>query len=98
MPKAVAEGLRLRGRDVTTTNEVGLLGASDPEQLSFAHKNGRVIVTQDDDLLTLAAEGSEHSGIVFWTAKRAMGQLIKELDALCYELSAKDMLGQIRFL
>ena len=98
IPKAVAEGLRLRGRDVTTTNDAGLIGASDLEQLAFADKNGRVIVSQDDDLLILAANGSSHSGIVFWTAKRALGQLIKDLDALCYESTAQEMVGKIRFL
>jgi hypothetical protein len=31
---AIAEGLRRRGIDVTTTPEVGLLGARDPIQLA----------------------------------------------------------------
>jgi predicted nuclease of predicted toxin-antitoxin system len=50
---AVAEGLRRRGIDVTTTPEQTLMGASDPEQLAFALKQQRVIFTQDDDFLKL---------------------------------------------
>ena len=33
---AVAEGLRRRGFDVTTTHEAGLRGASDEAQLEYA--------------------------------------------------------------
>ncbi|MFM7577922.1 MAG: DUF5615 family PIN-like protein, partial [Microcystaceae cyanobacterium] len=46
---AVAEGLRRRGIDVTTTPEQNLIGVSDREQLTFAFEQGRVIFTQDND-------------------------------------------------
>ena len=36
---AIAEGLRRRSIDVTTTPDVGLIGASDEEQVAFAHLN-----------------------------------------------------------
>jgi hypothetical protein len=36
MPNVVAEGLRRRGFDITTSSEAGLIAASDPEQLAFA--------------------------------------------------------------
>lgn len=98
MPHVVADGLKLRGRDVTTSSETGLLGASDLEQFVFARRNSRVLVTQDDDLLSLAAGDEPHSGVVFWSGKRAVGQVIKALDALCYEVSAEDMVGRVRFL
>ena len=42
---AVAQGLRLRGVDVTTTTDVDLIGATDIEQLSFAFRENRVIFT-----------------------------------------------------
>jgi predicted nuclease of predicted toxin-antitoxin system len=44
---AVAEGLRRRGIDVTTTPKQNLMGASDPEQLAFALEQQRVIFTQE---------------------------------------------------
>jgi hypothetical protein len=41
---AIAEGLRRRGIDVTTSQEAGLLGATDPMQLAYAHaKQQRVM-------------------------------------------------------
>jgi len=50
---AIAEGLRLRKIDVTTSPEEGLIGASDEEQLAFALSSTRVIFTFDDDFLQL---------------------------------------------
>ncbi len=47
---AIAEGLRRRGIDVTTTPEVGLLGASDEDQLAYCLAEDRVIFSYDDDL------------------------------------------------
>ncbi|MBV8677985.1 MAG: DUF5615 family PIN-like protein [Planctomycetaceae bacterium] len=35
-PTAIAEGLRRRGIDVTTTPEAGLIGATDEEQTAHA--------------------------------------------------------------
>ena len=45
---AVAAGLRRRGVDVTTSQEVDLLGASDEQQLAHAAASRRVFVTQDE--------------------------------------------------
>ena len=53
--RAIAEGLRRRGVDVTTTPEVGLLHASDEKQIAYALPLGRVIFTQDRDFLRLHA-------------------------------------------
>jgi predicted nuclease of predicted toxin-antitoxin system len=50
---AVAESLRRRGIDVTTTPEQNLMGTSDAEQLAFGLEQQRVLFTQDDDLLKL---------------------------------------------
>ncbi|MDJ0615461.1 MAG: DUF5615 family PIN-like protein [Calothrix sp. MO_192.B10] len=43
---AIAEGLRRRGIDVTTTPETGLIAASDAEQVAFAH-SGIAYCTQN---------------------------------------------------
>ena len=42
---AIAKGLRMRGIDVTTSPEKGLMGSSDEEQLAYALSQGRVIFT-----------------------------------------------------
>src|SRR5215212_7647763 len=74
----VAAGLRLHGIDVTTTAEAGLLSASDPEQLDYIVREGRVIITQDTDFLRLASSGRAHPGIVFYSAgARSIGDIIR---------------------
>ena len=65
MPRAVVRGLRERGVDTLTVSEAGMLGASDQVHLSFARREGRVLLTQDDDFLRLHASGAEHAGIVY---------------------------------
>jgi hypothetical protein len=42
---AIAAGLRRRGIDVTTSSEVGLLGAIEEDQLAYCQAEGRVIVS-----------------------------------------------------
>ena len=44
---AIANGLRLRGIEVTTSNDVGLIGSSDESQLAFSRDNDRVLVTHE---------------------------------------------------
>jgi predicted nuclease of predicted toxin-antitoxin system len=51
----IAAGLRLHRIDATTSPEVGLRGASDLEQLSYAFATRRSIITQDADFLRLSA-------------------------------------------
>jgi predicted nuclease of predicted toxin-antitoxin system len=41
---AVAEGLQRRGVDVTTTQQAGLMHASDEKQLEFALSELRILV------------------------------------------------------
>ena len=43
----VAKILRARGFKVTTTDEAGRKGTSDPKQLQFAVENGYTIVTMN---------------------------------------------------
>jgi len=61
IPKGVVEGLRRRGIDVLTVQEAGRSGDSDERQLAFAKKEGRVLVTFDDDFLRLDASGVSHA-------------------------------------
>ncbi len=60
---AIAEGLRRRGIDCTTTADVGLLGADDPDQLAFAKAQKRVLFSNDSDFLRIHHQGVEHCGI-----------------------------------
>ena len=99
VPNAIANGLRLRGIDATTTKDAGLLEATDPEQLEFAHRDERVIFSFDDDFLSLASQGIEHSGIAYCHQRdRTIGQVVHVLVALWRDKTAEEMVGQIHFL
>ncbi len=52
-PQMIADGLRRRGIDVTTTPDVDLISASDEDQTAFALAQGRVIFTLDKDFLRI---------------------------------------------
>ena len=45
----IAHGLCLRGIDTVTGVEAGMLRKPDPEQLSHATSDGRVLLTSDQD-------------------------------------------------
>lgn len=96
---AVAGGLRRLGADVTTTPEVGLRWAADPEQLAYANAEGRVVFTEDDDFLVLASLGLEHPGIAYCKqSTRSIGEIIAGLE-LIWELCEPDeMRGRVEFL
>jgi hypothetical protein len=96
---AIADGLRRRGIDVTTTPEVRLLGALDPVQLGHARAEGRVLFTHDDDHLRLNAQGIEHSGIAYChRLRRSMREIIDGL-ALIWELCEPgEMVNRVEYL
>ena len=95
----IAEGLRRRGIDVTTSQEVGLLGAPDPIQLAHAVAESRVLFTHDDDHLTLNARGVEHTGIAYChRLRRSLGEIIDAL-ALIWELcEPEEMVNRVEFV
>jgi predicted nuclease of predicted toxin-antitoxin system len=74
--KTVIRGLRQRGVDVLTTPGANKLHASDEAHLKFALLEQRVIFTQDDDFLKLAAAGKEHAGIVYAPQHVPTGRII----------------------
>ncbi|MEA5619622.1 DUF5615 family PIN-like protein [Cronbergia sp. UHCC 0137] len=53
---AIANGLKMRGVNVTTSSEAGLIGVSDQQQLVYSLSQQRVIFTFDDDFLSLEPE------------------------------------------
>ena len=56
VPRAITEGLRLRSIDVITAYEDGADDMDDPALLDRANELGRVLFTQDDDLLAEATK------------------------------------------
>jgi hypothetical protein len=55
IPKAITNGLRLRGVDVLTAQQDGTITLSDADLLTRATELGRALFSQDDDLLTFGA-------------------------------------------
>lgn len=99
VPPAVAQGLRLRGIGVSTSNEEDLLGIADEEQLAFAAKRRRVLVTQDADFLRIHRSGREHLGIVYYDpGALSLGGIIKGLILVHGVLTAEEMVNQVEFL
>ena len=95
---AVATGLRNRGIDVTTSQEAGLLGVSDLEQLAYSIRERRVILTEDADFLILASATNEHSGIVYVRKQmRSIGQIVALLELLHGVMTPAEMQGHVEY-
>ncbi|NEP84741.1 MAG: hypothetical protein F6K39_45550 [Okeania sp. SIO3B3] len=96
---AIALGLRRRGIDVTTTPEQGLISVSDPEQISFALSENRVIFTYDDDFLRLHQIGVTHAGITYCRQNtRSIGEIISNLSLLWELVEPEELFGKIEFI
>ncbi len=96
---AIANGLKRRGLDVTTTSDADLIAASDEDQLTYASSAERVLVTHDDDFLRLHAAGAPHRGIVFVRQRRrSIGQIVLGLAALSRRVGADEMIRQVHYL
>ncbi len=98
IPSAVAEGLRQRGIEVRTLVEMDRLGAQDKEHLAHARRDGRVLVTHDDDFLRLAAEGASHAGIVYAPREQSIGDIVRGLVRIARASPEEDLRQQVRFL
>ena len=99
VPSAVAEGLRRRGIEATTTPQAGLLSAGDEKQLDFAHSDGRVLVTCDADFLRLHDRGVPHAGIVYSPkGKRSVGELVQVLVMMAECLAPEEMQNHVEYL
>ena len=94
----VVTGLRLRGIDILSVQAAGLRGASDEQHLAFALADSRVIFTQDDDFLRLAALGYFHAGIVYAPQQTSISHIIRGLTLVHHVLTAEEMAGVIEFL
>ncbi len=96
---AIAEGLRRRGVDVSTTPEAGLMSASDEQQVAYGVANGRVILTQDRDFLRLHAAGMAHVGIVYCEKDtRSIGAIIQGLVLIWELLEPVEMRNHVEYV
>jgi predicted nuclease of predicted toxin-antitoxin system len=96
---AIADGLRRLGVDVTTSTDAGLLGAADTEHISFALAQTRVVFSEDDDFLALAAAGANHAGLAYCRQNsRSIGEIVRGLELIWEACEPDEMRNHIEFL
>jgi hypothetical protein len=99
----IIRGLRLRGIDIATAIEAGMIGKSDSDQLSHAYLNGRVLLTSDQDFLEIhprwIREGRQHAGIIYYSQYRfTVGTCIWGVKLIVDLLSQEEMQNHLEFL
>ena len=100
---AVANGLRLRGVDVLRAQEDEASEFEDADLLDRAGELGRVLFTQDKDLLKEAARrqraGKTLSGIVYAHQLEArVGQCINDLEVIAKTSELVQWIGRVEYL
>jgi Domain of unknown function (DUF5615) len=103
VPRAITNGLRLRGVDVLTAHEDAAGELSDPALLDRAEELGRVVFTQDDDLLTEATQRQRQrrsfSGVIYAHQLHvSIGDCVSDLELVAKAGEPEDMIGQTLFL
>jgi predicted nuclease of predicted toxin-antitoxin system len=100
---AITEGLRQRGVDVLTAQEDGQDGVDDPVLLDRATALGRVLFTQDTDLLAEGTRrqrtGEPFAGIVYAHQVRVtIGRCVQDLELLAGASHPGEFVGQVVYL
>lgn len=99
VPNAITSALRRRGVDVTTTVQAELQGQSDETHIAYGIRDRRVIYSQDDDYLIIAAKGIEHAGIVYNAPNtKTIRQIINFLVLLDACMSQDEMRNRVEFV
>ena len=94
----IALGLRRYGINISTTVEAYLCSRSDLEQLAFALKEKKVIITHDADFLRLSASGVQHCGIVYChKTDHSIGEIMEHLILMYEVLNPEEMFGKIEY-
>jgi hypothetical protein len=101
--RAITTGLRLRGVDVLTAQEDGRQGDSDDALLGRAAELGRVLFSQDEDLLAEATVHQEDemafAGVVYAHQLRvSIGVCVRDLELIAKAASPEDLANQVEYL
>lgn len=103
IPRAITEGLRLRGIEVLTSQEDGTEEFSDSDLLNRATALGRVLVSQDHDLLREAARrqqrGEAFAGVIYAPQlKVTIGQFLSDLELIAHVAELEDFTNRVEYL
>lgn len=95
----IATQLRRKKIEVFTVQELQVLGESDESHLVRATALGCVLCTHDADYLRFAAQGIEHTGIVFGQmGVHGISDWVKGLELICAVYSAEEMHNHVEYL
>lgn len=78
----IKDFLNSKNFDVKTTYKHGLDESTDRELLEFALENEKVILTHDDDFLTLIEDRDKHPTIIFLPQRIRFREMKRRLDSL----------------
>jgi hypothetical protein len=103
VPSQIAAGLRKRGVDVITCLDDGTTTLDDDLPLDRATSLGRVLFTQDEDLLAIAQHrqqtSREFSGVAYaHQLNISIGQAIHDLELLAKVYEPADMRNRVEYL
>jgi len=100
VPRAISEQLRLRGVDVLTAQQDGTTEHEDAQLLDRALALGRVVFSQDQDFLVIAAQrqdsGQTFAAIVFAEQRHiSIGQCVADLELIGIAGSPDDFTNRL---
>src|SRR5260370_32821364 len=101
--RAVSEALRERGVDVLTAQPDGTTEFPDPELLDRSSGLGRVLFSQDEDLLAEATRRQrsavDFAGVVYaHQLYVTIGQSINDLELIAKAGNPEDLVNRVQFL
>ncbi|PYT05847.1 MAG: hypothetical protein DMF60_10705 [Acidobacteria bacterium] len=103
VPKAITDGLRLRGVDCLTALEDASATMDDPDLLDRATALGRPLVTSDKDLLVEAnrrrTEGINFAGVIYVHSLRvSVRGCIDDLEIITKAGESEELANRVQFL
>ena len=101
--RAITTGLRLRGVDVITAQEDGYRTAPDNILLDRATELGRVLFSQDEDLLAEAkqrqTEDISFAGVIYAHQLRiTIGRCVNDLELIAKVAEPQEMATRVEYL
>lgn len=103
VPLAITEGLRRRGVDVLTTQSDGTDRLDDELLLQRATDIGRILFSQDEDLLAIAtsrrSKNLDFAGLIYaHQLGPGIGDIIDDLELFCVCADTEEIHNRIVYL
>ena len=103
IPAAITDALRDRGVDVLTAQEDGARRLLDDQLLDRAMQLGRVLFTEDDDLLAEAAgrqeRGEPFAGVIYIRDRQLrVGRRVDDLEVIAKVCTSEEMANWVQYL